>query len=104
MDKNFKKILSCFKKSILKLSGVNLHMTESKKLLLNFFTLEERTKAFSLTLFHSFTGIENRLVFQRKQFLRELNRYTSIQDFLEQKSKILMYSMYVYNSAVSDIV
>ena len=55
MDKNFKKILSCFKKSILKLSGVNLHMTESKKLLLNFFTLEERTKAFSLTLFHSFT-------------------------------------------------
>ena len=53
MDKNFKKILSCFKKSILKLSGVNLHMTESKKFLLNFFTLEERTKAFSLTLFHS---------------------------------------------------
>ena len=55
MDKNFKKILSCFKKSILKLSGVNLHMTESKRFLLNFFTLEERTKAFSLTLFHSFT-------------------------------------------------
>ena len=49
-------------------------------------------------------GIENRLVFQRKQFLSEVNRYTSIQDFLEQKSKILMYSMYVYNSAVSDIV
>ena len=55
MDKNFKKILSCFKKSILKLSGVNLHMTESKRFLLNFFTLEERTKAFSLTLIHSFT-------------------------------------------------
>ena len=55
MDKNFKKILSCFKKSILKLSGVNLHMAESKKLLLNFFTLEERTKTFSLTLLHSFT-------------------------------------------------
>ena len=28
MDKNFYKILSHFKKSILKLSGVNLHMTE----------------------------------------------------------------------------
>ena len=28
MDKNFKKILSYFKKSISKLSGVNLHMTE----------------------------------------------------------------------------
>ena len=55
MDKNFKKILSCFKKSILKLSGVNLHMTELKRFLLNFFTLEERTKAFSLTLIHSFT-------------------------------------------------
>ena len=55
MDKNFKKISSCFKKSILKLSGVNLHMTDSKRFLLNFFTLEERTKAFSLTLFHSFT-------------------------------------------------
>ena len=59
MDKNFKKISSCFKKSILKLSGVNLHMTESKRFLLNFFTLEERTKAFSLTLFHKFYCIVN---------------------------------------------
>ena len=43
--------------SILKLSGLNLHMTKTKKFLLNFFTSEEWTKAFSLTLFHSLTAL-----------------------------------------------
>ena len=37
----------------IKKTGVNLQMTESKKFLLNFFTSEEQTKAFSLTLFNS---------------------------------------------------
>ena len=35
--------------SILRLSGVNLHITESKKFMLKFFTSEQRTKSLIVT-------------------------------------------------------
>ena len=67
LNKYFREILSHLKKiknSVnFKLSGVNLHMTESKKFLLNFFTSEEQTKAFSLTLFHSLTALQKNIRF-----------------------------------------
>ena len=67
LNKYFREILSHLKKlknSVnFKLSGVNLHMTESKKFLLNFFASEERTKAFSLTLFHSLTALQKNIRF-----------------------------------------
>ena len=50
-------------------------------------------------MYHETYGIS-----KTEQFLREVIRYTTIQDFLEQKLKTLMYAMYVYDRAVSDIV